>query len=371
MESQRLGISNVPFRNPKKHAQEQDSAIEEEEEDSPIEEEEQDSLTEEEEKEPTQEEQLAAVVLEEEDGSDGEECELHVYEQRFDTRGEKVVLRAGTKSEFAPPKEKSHRACLVLTRHYGFGSSKQLRCTELEVQSRHIIKALREVIGTYPGIDFASKPVSIREPPRCLFHYHDELRQHAEASDNQQLKSHLRLCLQYMEKTLHKEIKIFQSLSEVSSPEIDHRHAWMVFKPGILVYEKYNGIERLYRLRSMEGEGGDNPYELRKWHLVTERIHQRRDGVGLALHKLQIDRYEGRKPVCELTFVPLDLHPEKERIRHDLLERGRKFLSLCGISHCFYDGVAYMCNRNSPNESIISCTHVCGNICGVPEGSLH
>ncbi|PMD25577.1 P-loop containing nucleoside triphosphate hydrolase protein, partial [Hyaloscypha hepaticicola] len=286
-------------------------------------------------------------------------CELHVYEKRFDTRGEKVLLRAGTKSELAPPKEKSHRACLVLTRHYGFGFTKQLQYTELEVQSRHIIKALREVIGTYRGVDFASKPVSIREPPRCLFHYQDELRRYAEASDNQQLKSHLRLCLQYMEKTLHKEIKIFQSLSKLSSPEIDHCHLWMVFKPGILVYEKEDGIERLSRLRSIVGEEEDDSYELKTWHLLTERIHHIGSGVGLAYHKLKIDRYEGRKPVCELTAVPLHLHPESERIRHDLLERGRKFLSLCRISHCFYDGVAHMCYRVSPQDDETSHTNVC------------
>ncbi len=64
MKSQKFGISNLPFRNPKKSAQEQ----------------EQYTPTEEEEKEPTQEEQFASVVLDEEGGSDGEECELHVYE---------------------------------------------------------------------------------------------------------------------------------------------------------------------------------------------------------------------------------------------------------------------------------------------------
>lgn len=348
MKSQRFGISKLPFGKSKRAAQDQVSLTEEEE-----------TTTAEEEKQPSQEEQLASVIPDEEPGSDGEECELHVYEERFDTRGEKVVLRAGTRSELRPPKRKSksHRACLVLTRHYSF--SDKLNYSELEIRSRHIIKALREVIGTYGGVDFTSKFVTIEDPPRCLFHYQDELRQYAEASDNQQLKSHLQLCLQYMEKTFHQEIKILQS-----SPELNHRHLWLVFKPGCLVYEKRGGIESLSRLLSMHGEEEDDSFDIRAWRLHTERIHYIGSDVGLTHHWLTIYRYDGRKPVCELTAVPLHLHPEEERIRHDLLERGRKFISLCGIHHCFYDGVAYMCQRSSPRENDTSHTNVCVSICG-------
>jgi hypothetical protein len=344
MKSQRFGIANLPFMKSKGTSQEQDSQAEDEE------------------KPQTKEEQLASIVRNEEADSDGEDCELHVYEKSFDTRGERVVLRVGTKSELRPPKSKSHRACLVLTRHYEY-MGRKLAYTELEIQSRHIIKALREVIGTYRGVDFASNPVTIREPPRCLFHYQDELRQHAEASGNQQLKDHLQLCLQYMEKTLHQEIKIFQSsVPKVSSPELDHRHLWMVFKPGCLVYEKNDGIERLSRLRSMDGQEEEDSYELKTWHLRTERVNYIGSEVGLAHHTLKIDRYEGRKPVCELTAVPLHLHPQEDRIRHHLLERGRKFISLCGIRHCFYDGVAHMCYTKPLLEKYTSHTNVCASI---------
>jgi Domain of unknown function (DUF7025) len=346
MKSQRFGISNLPFRKSKNVAQEHDSKSEEGEK---------------EEKKQTLEEQLASVVLDEEAGSDGEDCELHVYEERLDTRGETVVLRAGTKSEITPPKNKSHRACLVLTRHYD--SERKLDYTELEIQSRHVIKALQKVIGTYEGVDLTSNPVTILEPPRCLFHYQDKLREYAEASVSQQVKSHLQLCLQYVEKTLHQEIKIFQSsVLKASSPEIDHRNLWMVFKPGCLVYEKKDGIERVSRLRSMHNVEEIYSHEIKTWHLLTERIHYIGSDIGLSHHGLKIDRYEGRKPVWELTAVPLDFHPEEERIRHDLLERGRKFISLCGIRHCFYDGASEMCYRFSPQDDETSHTNVCASV---------
>ena len=374
MKSQRFGITRLPFRKSKPIAQQpadEDKLVDEEEsvgekesvdkepsvdenesvaekEFQQAREEQLASVIQEEEFQQTREEQLASVIQEEEIHSDGENCELHVYERRYDTRGEEVVLRAGAKSKFVPPKRKSHRACLVLNRH--FDREGRFCYTELEIQSRHIIKALRQVIGDYDGVDFTPNFVTIQEPPRCIFHYQDELRQHAEASENDQLKSHMQLCLEYMEKTLHREFKIFKAfMSKASvSPELEHRHLWMVFKPGCLVYEKYHGIERLSRLRSIHGIEKPSSEQIALWKLSTERIRYSGSDVGLVHHAVEIRRYDGCKPLCELTAIPLHLHPEKGRIRHDLLERGEKFLSHCGIHHRFYDGTAFMCQSRSP-----------------------
>lgn len=353
MKSQKFGISRLPFRRLKQiaHQHLEESKVGDKEEFIDEEEavDEEESVDEKEavdgeDIQQTREEQLASIIQEEEVHSDGEDCELHVYERRFDTRGDEVFLRAGTKSSFMPPKRKSHRACLVLNRH--FDREGQFSYTELEIQSRHIVKALRKVIGTYPGVDFTTELVTIQEPPRCIFNYQDELQQHAEASENDQLKSHIQLCLEYMEKTLHREIKIFKALmSSVSvCPEMEHRDLWMVFKPGCLLYEEKRGIESLLRLRSIHHCHEENSKGTMSSILdvSTERIYHRGSDIGLIRYHIKFKQYEGCKPLCELTAFPLHFHPEKERIRHDLLERGRKFLSHCGIHHRFYDGTAYM-----------------------------
>ena len=307
----------------------------------------------------TREEQLALVVQEEEVDSEGEDCELHVYERRYDTRGEEVFLRAGTKSNFTPPKRKSHQACLLLNRHFDRRGNHLY--TELEIQSRHIIKALRQVIGTCYDLDFTTKPVEIREPPRVLFHYQDELQQYAEASEDLELKSHMQLCLEYMQKTLHQEIKVFKGfMSHVSlSRGLEHCHLWMVFKPGCLVYEKKRGIEMLARLRSISAIEEDDSYQIRLWELSTERVISSGNDIGSTKHNSKIDRYDGCRALCELAAVPLHFHPEKDRIRHDLLERGRKFLSYCGIHHRFYDGTALMCRPFSPSSDDLQYQDVC------------
>ena len=246
-----------------------------------------------------------------------------------------------------PPKRKSRRACLVLSRYFHRGGD--FLFTELEIQSRHIVKALREVIGDYDGVDFSGKFVIIQEPSRCIFHYQDELRQHAEASGNDQLKSHMQLCLEYMEKTLHQEIKIFKAfMSNTPVSELEHRHLWMVFKPGCLVYMKKDGTERLLRLRSIVGAEVDDSTEIGSWTLCCECIGYCGSAVGLIRDSSEIQEYDGCKQLCELKAVPLHFHPEKERIRHDLLERGQKFLAHCGIHYRFYDGAASMWDVMSP-----------------------
>lgn len=351
MKSQRFGISRLPFGRYKQT--EQQPVDEKELTDEAGSDDGTDSVAEEV-LQQTKEEQLASVIQEEEVHSDGEDCELHVYENRFDTRGEEVCLRAGTKTKFLPPKRKSHRACLVLHRH--FYRQGKFWYSELEIQSRHIVEALRKVIGNYAGVDFTSKFVTIREPPQCIFHYQDELKQHAEASGDDQLKSHMQLCLEYMEKTLHREIKMFKPLmSNVSgSFELEHRHLWMVFKPGCLVYKKRTGAEMLFRLRRIHDHKDEESEQIEEWCLSTEYIDYGGTDIGFMHYTISIKRYDGCKPLCELAAVPLDFHPEKERLRRSLSDRGRKFLSHCGIHHRFYDGVAYLCSPRTGKLDPIS-----------------
>ena len=47
--------------------------------------------------------------------------------------------------------------------------------THLQVNSEHLKKTLREIIGSYPGQSFATKAVAIQYPPECLYHYRHEL----------------------------------------------------------------------------------------------------------------------------------------------------------------------------------------------------
>lgn len=81
--------------------------------------------------------------------NEGEICEIHMYERRFDSRGDQVLLQSGTRADLGWTINRSMEAALVLTRYYSI--TKELVSTQLEIISPHIRAALNEVVGSYPG----------------------------------------------------------------------------------------------------------------------------------------------------------------------------------------------------------------------------
>lgn len=297
---------------------------------------------------------FAEVLLEKLADSEGEDCEVQVYEERHNSRGERVRLRVGTRTDFDFPKEDSHRAALVLYRQ--FDSHQKLQLTRLTIKSSHIKKALREVIGTYPNIGLnTSTDIDILAPPACLFHYRNELEEYATKSQDSSVKDHLKLCLDYLKTDLRRELSVYQATMVASDqPGIEYRYLWMAFKPNTLIYRRIDNIEVVSRLSSLELGEPYIPGSTHIVHLEIENINFDGEDFGLIQDTIFIEMYDGSKPLTELEAFPLQYHPEQERIRRDLLRRGKKFISLCGTHHRFYDGPARFYNRNEKSNYHVS-----------------
>jgi hypothetical protein len=98
----------------------------------------------------------------------GEICEVHMYQVRYVSRGERILLQVGYSSELQWDNNPSREAALVVTKFYTV--SKQLESTRLSIQSPYIEQGLRDVVGSYPGINFKTKgALNIFDEPRCLF----------------------------------------------------------------------------------------------------------------------------------------------------------------------------------------------------------
>ncbi|KAF5502790.1 ATPase family AAA domain-containing protein 3B [Colletotrichum aenigma] len=281
------------------------------------------------------------------DGS-GADCELHVYESRYDTRGENVVLRVGVKHEFEAPKDRSHAAALVLTRFYS--EDKELYSTRLEVRSPYLRKALREVIKSYPGIDFdPANNVWIHEDDAsCLFHYRAELEVYAESSGDEEMQRHLHMLLQYVKRRFHEEIKRYDATvaKRQASAGSEFKYLWMAYKPGDLLYQKSGEIDTLATLESLtfeEGELFDDEDEYRgisRWEMRVKRVQRNGTHLGYVYDKIILKKYEGFAAFSTLDIFPLHFHSESQQIKTRLLGRGKKYMSLADIHHCQYNGTA-------------------------------
>lgn len=268
-------------------------------------------------------------------------CEIKTYEARYNSRGDRIVLQVGKRRGFDDIEDRDHDSALVLTRFYD--RHEDLEYTELEVRSPHVKAALRAVIVDveYPELNLESPKIIIRGPPKCFFHYREELNTYGLALQDPTAIQHLVFALDYMYRTLHNEIISYYHLMEApsSAPGLEFVNLWMAFRPGRLIYERDDQTDRLFRLKSMTRCACvKRPCHQSRWHLSLEYIDY--DGTNFGYHDASHDihPYQNYKRIDELPIFPFEYHLNKDAISRDLVERGRKFIGLQGIHHRYYEG---------------------------------
>ncbi|XP_014554535.1 hypothetical protein COCVIDRAFT_28463 [Bipolaris victoriae FI3] len=256
------------------------------------------------------------------DNQRGRLCELHNYDSRLNSAGERIELRTGSKFSIGEDNEKSPEAALVFTRF--ITKDGRMSNAHLKINSPYIRKALQDVVGRYPDIDLDVTGGSIYmfSKPWCLFHYRHELEQYAEASSEAAMKEHVDFILKYMRKALRQEILTFETMTrnENSSPGITYKELWMAFRPGSLVYKKDKDQECMYKFVSMVEEDDDDGHVW--WDLEVEKVKH----------------YDGFKALADLEVYPLEYVQDVEAVKERLLVRGEKYASLHGVHYRMYNG---------------------------------
>ncbi|EPE28706.1 P-loop containing nucleoside triphosphate hydrolase [Glarea lozoyensis ATCC 20868] len=287
----------------------------------------------------------------------GHNCEIHMYECRYNSRGERVFLQSGCRSELDEEPEDSIDAALVLTRYYS--EDKKLDETTLDIRSPYIKAALEQVIGSYPGVNIHTDgPILINDDPWCLFHYRNELRGYAAKLRNKKAKEHIHFVLQYMAKVLRREIANYESLmvNNDREPGLEFQNLWMAFKPGILLYKKSGDskdIDMICRFREMEIKK-DSDTSPSYWRLKVEMLAWVGEELKYVLGRFHINKYDGYRPLTALDLYPLAYHPDTELVQRRVLARGKKYVTMFGVHHCFHDGIASLVAFAGPQLKLIS-----------------
>ena len=264
-----------------------------------------------------------------------------MFESRYNSKGERVKLEAGTRQDLELPEQGSESA-LVLTKHYERDG--ELGDTVLEVQSPHLKAALEKVITHYPGLQFNAEEIILSGLPKCLFHYRTELTTYGNSLQDAEAKKHLSLLLKHMWKVFETQIRTYSSLMEsplglpIESPGLNFEHLWMAFRPGCFIYVQGLKDRSVMRLKQMEKHMRQEMHV--GWDITGEQITYDGKDFGYITRALYVRRYEDYRSLKQLPVYPLQYAPQPAEIRREMIARGQKFVSLRGVHYKSYRGAA-------------------------------
>lgn len=227
---------------------------------------------------------------------------------------------------------------LIIKRTFEQGEPKR---TKLSVNSPHILKAFRDVIRSYEPVasDFNS-PLNLRTPFAMLVHYWDELDEYRRALFDTDGRKHLDLLFEFMEHELRSDRD--DALKMIQKGQIAFDNAWVIYRPGDILYQEYMGEPWLLVCKNAvyEEEGAGS-------YLEIQTVYTDHNGttVGDAAHIVKLWQrsvFPEQNPVAitGLNVYPRKFFPVGDALERRLKARGEKFLALKDRSTVRYDGLA-------------------------------
>lgn len=208
----------------------------------------------------------------------------------------------------------------------------------MQVNSESLKDIIRDRIGNYPGQSFHTAQVTLDFPPRCLYHYHPELKEELELATkedpNSEATRHLPILLDFIREEFNDAITEGDNLREKGL--VTYEHLWTIFRPGILIYGTHLSQPRVYKLNNYCYTGGNCP----GLSLTVEYVDYDGDDFGMRCTNVLIHQFDGAAPIAALSAFPLSFHTNEAAIREKLIARGRKWESHAGQQFREYRGVA-------------------------------
>jgi hypothetical protein len=218
----------------------------------------------------------------------------------------------------------------------------KLETTWMTISSPHILKAFREVVGSYPTlpVDF-TQPFDMEAPFYVLHHYWDELDAYRLELSEEEARSHLDVLLDYMHKGLGKERQVMQAM--LAKQQINFEYFWCLYRPGDLIVTYLKGHPWLMETTRTFYE--DDP-KCGKF-LRVEAVHADYDGTNVGDSKYSFKMTQrsifGQANPVDIKGLPV--YPWKfvnasDELERSIISRGEIFIQLQGISIKHYTGLA-------------------------------
>ncbi|KAI0099815.1 P-loop containing nucleoside triphosphate hydrolase protein [Nemania sp. FL0031] len=271
----------------------------------------------------------------------GSRCEFKTYHTVPNKEGRLKVKPIVDPFENEARVNSDNTYALVISREFTVDDQSAPKSVTLKINSPQLLQTFQHVVGSYPAVpsDFKS-PFEIKSPFQMLVHYWEKLDAHRNKTPDNETRMHLNLLFQFMDNEIGPErTKI---LNMIDKGQITYLAAWVIFRPGDVLYTAVMDQGWLVRCVKTVYEENKTIGPYFEVH-CTYTDHDGKD-VGEAAYKVTLRQKVlfGAENPASITGLPIfpRIYIENERLEEALSKRGKKFLDLRGCFVQAYDGLA-------------------------------
>ncbi|KAG8530800.1 uncharacterized protein KY384_004157 [Bacidia gigantensis] len=208
--------------------------------------------------------------------------------------------------------------------------------TEIDIKSDHLTSIFRELFADIEGLRLNKTPPVA--DPELFFYAAQELnlRKAAEKErpePDQSLIDDIGTALRFVEEDFGERTESLDSL--LAQGEITFDLLWAIFRPKEFVLAPKHGLmNQTQALRLINTEHGIHPNNTRYFHVAARLITHDGEDFGWGSLELEINGFTGARKITNLPVYPLSCDPEHDKVRKDLVSRGRLYLSLVDSPTC-------------------------------------
>ena len=224
--------------------------------------------------------------------------------------------------------------------------------TLVDIKSKPLKECLQQVMTGVKGVSLVQDTPHI--DPNLLFLYLEECRSYmqkmeAEAESAKKKKDrkaatnksqHLRILIRYLDKDYAETKKTLYPMLEHNMISFDL--LWALFKPNSIAYTTTYGDTDHPRAFKIDYATKESHFMKGNWYDI-EGKYLEYDGksFGMGTLAVQVPSFQGVRRIPSLECYPLHYHKDSEKLKTELIERGKKFVALEGVHYKFHKGMAF------------------------------
>lgn len=252
----------------------------------------------------------------------------------------------------------SARYALLIRNEKCYDGRKNLQIHSIVVQSPLLKESLGRIFEGYPGVTTSLDRLTFDQPFQPFVHRWGRLVEEEQNEADPEAKSHLTLLRRVMETELKDTLQARDDF--ILNGVITYDTCWMIFEPGCTIFTIEEGKNRAVEFSVGEYTNFANTGKVYK--ITSTYVEWDGEQFGYWYNYIDIKEFGGTKKIDQLPAFPLDYHPSLERIKQDLVQRGRRFEALSGYHYKYYQGVGVVQTpwgpvRYTVNGRIIIDTH--------------